>query len=146
MFVSIKCYDPFGLCNNYNCHTDTLHLVAGSESIFNICYNCFCKLLCSDKISCNYLQYNLFFKAPHCLVVISFVITLSMALILFVTTVVQIFSVFNLIREIRDNSLFVYGFNLNMLNMIVCTISCEQYQHCLVACTMDRTSWVVHLH
>ena len=34
-------------------------------------------------------------------------------------------SVVNLIREIRDNSLFVYGSHLNMLNMIVCTVSCE---------------------
>ena len=34
-------------------------------------------------------------------------------------------SVVNLTREIRDNSLFVYGFHLNMLNMIVCTVSCE---------------------
>ena len=31
----------------------------------------------------------------------------------------------NLIREIRDNSLFVYGFDQNMLNMIVCAVSCE---------------------
>ena len=29
----------------YNCHTDILHLVAGSDSIFNVCYNRFCKLL-----------------------------------------------------------------------------------------------------
>ena len=26
----------------HNCHTDTLHLVAGSDSIFNICYNRYC--------------------------------------------------------------------------------------------------------
>ena len=35
------------------------------------------------------------------------------------------FSVVNLIKEIRDNSLFVYGFHHNMLNKIVCTVSCE---------------------
>ena len=34
-------------------------------------------------------------------------------------------SVVNLIREIRDNSLFVYGFDQNMFDMIVCTVSCE---------------------
>ena len=34
-------------------------------------------------------------------------------------------SVVNLIREIEDNSLFVYGFDQNMLDMIVCTVSCE---------------------
>ena len=34
-------------------------------------------------------------------------------------------SVGNLIRKIRDNSLFVYGFDQNMLDMIVCTVSCE---------------------
>ena len=43
-----------------------------------------------------------------------------MGLILLVTTAVEI-----LIREIRDNSLFVQGFDQNMLDMIVCTISCE---------------------
>ena len=34
-------------------------------------------------------------------------------------------SVVNLIREIRDNSLFVYGFDQNMLDIIVCTVSSE---------------------
>ena len=34
-------------------------------------------------------------------------------------------SVVNLIREIRDNSLFVYGYDQNMLDMVVCTVSCE---------------------
>ena len=39
----------------YNCHTDIFHLVAGSDSIFNVCYNRFSKLLCSVNISCNHL-------------------------------------------------------------------------------------------
>ena len=47
-----------------------------------------------------------------------------MASILHATTVVEIF---RLIGEIRDNSLFVYGFGQNMFDMIVCTVSCEPY-------------------
>ena len=46
-----------------------------------------------------------------------------MALILLVTT--YSCGNINLIREIRDNSLFVYGFDQNMLGMIVCTVSCD---------------------
>jgi len=34
-------------------------------------------------------------------------------------------SVVNLIREIRDNSPFVHGFDQNMLDMNVCTVSGE---------------------
>ena len=71
----------------YNCHTDILHLVAGSDSIFNICYNRFCKLLCSAKISCNYLVRSVFQGS----LLSCRNLTLSMALVLFVTTVVQIF-------------------------------------------------------
>ena len=108
----------------YNCHTDTLHLEAGSDSIFNICNNRFCKLLCSAKISCNYLVQSVFQGSSlSCRNLIGynfkygsdFVRNYSCANL----------SAVNLIREIRDNSLFVYGFHINMLNMIVCTISCE---------------------
>ena len=91
MFVSIKCYDVFGLCRIT--HTDILHLVVGSDCIFNVCHNCFCKLLCSANISCNHLVLSVF-KAPHCLVVILLVNILSMGLILFVITVVEIFLLF----------------------------------------------------
>jgi len=44
----------------YNCYIDTLHLVAGSDRIFNVCYNRFCKLLCSAKVSCNHLVRSVF--------------------------------------------------------------------------------------
>ena len=44
----------------YNCYIDTLHLVAGSDRIFNVCYNCFCKLLCSANVSCNHLVRSVF--------------------------------------------------------------------------------------
>ena len=71
----------------YNCHTDILHLVAGSDSIFNVCYNCSCKLLCSANISCNHLVRSVFQGSSlSCRNFIGY--NLSMALILLVTTVV----------------------------------------------------------
>ena len=108
----------------YNCHTDILHLVAGSDSIFNACYNHFCKLLCSANISCNHLVRSVFqgsslscrnFIGYNCKYGSDFARNYSCVNI----------SVVNLIREIRGNSLFVYGFDQNMLDMTVCTISCE---------------------
>ena len=82
----------------YNCHTDILHLVAGSDSIFNVCHNHFCKILCSANISCNHLV-HCFSRLLMCLVVIfnfkygsDFARNYSCGNI----------SVVNLIREIRD--------------------------------------------
>ena len=90
----------------YNCHTDILHLVAGSDSIFNICYNRFCKLLFLIYATIVFVSYCVQLRSlvnlssmicfSRLLTVLSqfywlLVITLSMALILFVTTVMQIF-------------------------------------------------------
>ena len=123
MFVSIKCLRRIWSLP-YNCHTDTLHLVAGSDGIFNVCYNRFCKLLCSAKISCNHLVRSVFqgsslsyrnFIGYNFKYGSDFVRNYSCGNL----------SVVNLIREIRDNSLYVYGFDQNMLNMIVCAVSCD---------------------
>ena len=66
----------------YNCHTDVLHLVAGSDRI--LCHNGFFELLCSANISCNHLVRSVFQSSS--LSCRNFI--LSMALILLVTTVV----------------------------------------------------------
>ena len=105
----------------YNCHTDILHLVAGSDSIFNVCYNRFCKLLFSADISCNHLVRSVFqgsslpcrnFIGYNFKYGSDFAGNYSFGNILVV----------NLIRVIRDNSLFVHDFDQNM---IVYTVSCE---------------------
>ena len=122
MSVSIKYYDTFGLLP-YNCHTDTLHLVAGSVSIFNICYNRFCKLLSSAKISCSHLVQSVFQGSSLSCNFIGYNLKYGSDFVRNYSC--GNYSVVNLIREIGDNSLFVYGFDQNMLNMIVCIVSCE---------------------
>ena len=108
----------------YNCHTEILHLVAGSDSIYNIWYNGFCKLLCSAKISCNYLVRAVFQGSSlSCRNLIGYNFKYGSDFVRNYSC--ANFSVLNIIREIRDNSLIVYGFHLNMLNKIVCTVSCE---------------------
>ena len=95
-----------------------------SDSIFNICYNRFCKLLCSAKISCNYLVRSVFQGSSlSCrnFIGYNFKDGSDFARNYSCTNL----SVVNLIREIGDNSLFVYGFDHNILNIIVCTVSCE---------------------
>ena len=74
----------------HNCHTDILHLIADSDSIFNVCYINFCKLLCSANVSCNYLVRSVYQGSSlSCRNFNDY--TLSMASILLITTVVEIF-------------------------------------------------------
>ena len=99
----------------YNCHNGILYLVSGSYSIFNIRYNRFCKLLCSAKISCNYLVQSVFQGSSlSCRNFIGYNFKYGSVFVRNYSC--ANFSVVNLIREIRDNSLIVYGFHLNMLN------------------------------
>ena len=105
----------------HNCHTDIFHLVAGSDNIFNVCYSHFCKLLCSAKISCNHLVRSIFQSSSMlCRNFIGYNFKYGSNFVHDYSS--GNLSVVNLIREI---SIFVYDFDHNMLNMIVCTVSCE---------------------
>ena len=78
---------------------------------------------CVQLISHVTMYYILFFKGPHCLVIIIFIGYNFKYGSEFVRNYsCGNISVVNLIREISDNSLW---FDQNMLNMIVCTVSCE---------------------
>ena len=83
----------------------------------NGCYNRFCKLLCSANISCNHLVHSVFQGS-------------SLSCRNFIGYNFKYGSDFacnyncgnnSVVREIRDNSLFVHGFDQNMLDVIVCT-------------------------
>ena len=100
------------------------HLHSSSDSIFNVCYSCFCKLLCSAKISCNHVVRSVFQGSSlSCRNSIGYNFKYGSNFVCDYSS--GNLSVVNLIREIRDNSLFVYDFDQNMLNMIVYTVSCE---------------------
>ena len=89
----------------YKCHTDILYLVAGSDRIFNVCYNRFCKLLCSANILCNHLVRSVFQGSSLSCNFIGY--NFKYGSDFAHNYRCENISVVNLIRKIRDNSLFV---------------------------------------
>lgn len=127
---SIKCLE---VCMNkvlrriwslpYCCHTDILHSVSGCYSILNVCYNRFCKLVQSAKSSCNYLVRCIFHDASNsCRNFIGYNIKYGSVFVRDYSCVNH--SLVELVKEIRDTSLYVSDFDKTMLNEIACTVSC----------------------
>ena len=92
-----------------NSHTGIVHCVSGCVSVYNVCFQCFCKLYQS---ACS-ISYILFFNLHLSPVAISLDTTQE-----FCTGSISLDSV-NLFRELRDNSLFVPGFQTSELNLFV---------------------------
>ena len=103
-----------------NCHTSFLHAVSGCNSVFNTCYKRFCNLYRSAINSAN-LVCTVFQSA--CLSCRNFIGFNYQYGINYIRDCSDVTSVsVNLIREIRDRSLFVSGFDPPELNQIICAL------------------------
>ena len=101
-----------------NCHTSFLHAVSGCNSVFNTCYKRFCNLYRSAINSGNLLVRTVFQSAClSCHNFIGFIHQYGTNYIRVCTDVTSV-SV-NLVREIRDRSLFVSGFDPSEMNQII---------------------------
>ena len=104
-----------------NCHTSFLHTVSGCNSVFNTCYKHFCNLYRSAINSGNLVVRTVFQSAYlSCHNFIGFNYQYGINYIRDCTDVTSV-SV-HLVREIRDRSLFVSGFDPSELNQIICAL------------------------
>ena len=104
-----------------NCHTRILHSVSGCNSVFNTCYKRFCNLFCSACNCDNLLVRSVFLSA--CLSCCNFIGFNYQFGINYIRDYSDVSSVYvNLVREIRDRSLFIRGFDSYELNQIICTL------------------------
>ena len=121
----IKCID---VCMNkvlrrvwslpYNCHTGIIHVVSDCCSVFNVCYNRFCKLLLTAKCSCNRLVREVFVSSSFsCRNYIGYNNKYGFSCVRNYSCTDK--SIARLIREIRNRSLYVPGFDCCSLNCIV---------------------------
>ena len=104
-----------------NCHTSFLHAVSGCNSVFNTCYKRFCNLYRSAINSGNFVVRTVFQSA--CLSCRNFIGFNYQYGINYIRDCTDVTSVsINLVREIRDRSLFVSGFDPSELNQIICAL------------------------
>ena len=101
-----------------NSHTNILHSVSGCTSVFNICYKRFCSMFHSACSSSNLLVCNVFQSASlSCRNFIGFNFKFGKDFLRDYSDVCL--DSVGMIREIRDRSLYIFGFDPSELNCIV---------------------------
>ena len=99
----------------YNSHTGILHVVSKCCSVYNVCYNRFCKLFHRAKSSNNKLVHSVFsVLSSSCRNYIGYNNKYGFSFVRNYTC--SDYVIARLIREIRDNSIYVPGFNCCILD------------------------------
>ena len=99
----------------YNSHTGILHVVSKCCSVYNVCYNRFCKLFHRAKSSNNKLVHSVFsVLSSSCRNYIGYNNKYGFSFVRNYTC--SDYAIARLIREIRDNSIYVPGFNCCILD------------------------------